>query len=386
MIGPDRLESIPNEMAQLMRALQEWGIRDIAERLAAAGEVTSTSEYMLTTMMEQDVLETEWRKKIAETMGVTEKRVDELFAEASKANYIHDKRAFEAAGIPFTPFEENFFVQSFTRNVIAQTNGDFKNITRSMGFARRVNGQTVFEPVAQFYQHELNMATSKVAAGMQTFDQAVNESVRRMADSGIRTVTYRTGHKDRIDVAARRAVLGGMKEMTVRQAEYNAWIIGTETFEFSWHGGHRPSHGWGGRRYDRLGIHYPRLEDVYEKYGGGTLDDYNCYHEQYAIFPNAPSAYTDAELDAMEAKELEEIEFEGKKYNAYDARQQQRAMERIMRRQDSLIAGYEGAHPYTEEALQQAKTARGQASRQYKAFSKAMGLRTEFERVHTGVI
>jgi len=386
MIGPEKLQSMPDEMAQLMRELQDWGIQDIASRIARFGVVSSTSEYMLTTMMEQNAFESDWRKKIAEVMGVTEKRIDELFQEAAKANYIYDKRTFEGAGIPFTPFEDNRFVQDLTRNIIAQTQGDFQNITKSMGFARKINGKTVFEPLAQFYQHELNLATTKVTAGMQTFGEAVKESVVRMADSGIRTVTYHTGHKDRIDVSARRAVLSAMRDLTVRQAEYNADIIGVTTFEFSWHGGHRPSHGWGGRRYDRLGVQYPRLEDVYEKYGGGTLDDYNCYHEQYAVFPDGPPNYTDEELEKMEAKEFEEVEYEGKKYNAYDARQQQRALERIMHKQDSTIAGYSGAQPELAEALQQAKIARKQTSAQYKAFSKAMGLRTEFERVHTGVV
>ena len=386
MVGPDRLQSIPDEMARLMREIQNWGIQALAERIASSGEIISSSEYLLTTMMEQDVFETDFRKKLAEAMGVTEKRIDELFTEAAKANYIYDKRAFTAAGIPFTPFEENFFVQSLTQNIIEQTKGDFRNITQSLGFARRVNGQTVFEPIAQFYQHELNLATTKVAAGIQTFNQAVKESVKRMADSGMRTVDYASGHSDRIDVAARRAVLGGMNDLTARQSDYNADIMGVTVFEFTWHSGHRPSHGWGGRRYDTQGIHYPRLEAVYEKYGGGTLDDYNCYHEKYAVFPDSPPVYTDAQLRQMEAKELEEIEFEGKKYNAYDARQQQRYLERVMRRQDALIAGYKGAQPKMAEALKLTQIARGQTSDKYKEFSKAMGLPTEFDRVHTGAI
>ena len=386
MIGPDRLQSIPGEMAQLMRALQDWGIQDIASRIARAGSITSTAEYALTTLMEQDVFQSDWNSKIAEMSGYTDKKIGELFHEAANSNYIYDKRAFSNAGVPFVPFEENLFVQDFTRNIIAQTQGTFQNITRSMGFARKIDGKVVFEPLAEFYQKELNMATTKVASGLQTFDEAVKEAVGRMADSGMRTVTYASGHSDRIDVAARRATLAAMKELTERQSEYNAETLGLTTFEFSWHGGHRPSHGWGGRRYDRLGVHYPRLEDVYEKYGGGTLDDYNCYHEQYAVFPDSPPNYTDEELEQMEEKELEEVEFEGKKYNAYDARQQQRALERIMRRQDFSIAGYKGAQPELAEALQQAKIARKQTSTQYKEFSKAMGLRTEFERVHTGVV
>jgi len=368
-------------MAQLMRGLQDWGIEDIARRIAKMGRVSTTAEYELTLLMEQDTFQIDWKKKLAEALGVTDKRLEELFQEASKANYIYDKRAFEAAGIPLRNTREI----SLLRNIVEQTKGDFANMTRSMGFARQFNGRVVFEPIAKFYQTELNMATTKIASGLQTFDVAVKEAVERMADSGMRTVSFASGRRDRIDVAARRAMLGGMKELTVRQSQYNAQAMGLTTFEFSWHGGHRPSHGWGGRRYDQLGVHYPRREVIYTKYGGGTLEDYNCYHEEYAVFPDSPPNYTDKQLEEMEAKELEEIEYEGKKYNAYAARQQQRAIERMMRKQKSIIAGYKGAQPEMADELQQAKIKLNQYATQYSNFSKTMGLRTELERVSTGL-
>lgn len=413
MIGPERLQAIPDKMAAIMRDLQDWGIKDIANRIARFTMISSSTEYVMTTMMDQSPFDVAWKRRIAESTGITDRAVEELFQEAARSNYIYDKRAFEKAGIQFTPFENNLFVQDLTRNIIAQTQGDFVNITRSMGFARKVDGKIVYEPLAQFYQRELNLASTKVAAGVQTFEGAVKEAVTRMADSGLRSVSYQSGQVHRVDVAARRAVLAAMKEMTARQSEYNADTMGVTTFEFSWHSGHRPSHGWGGRRFDTTGEFYPKREEVYEKYGGGELDDYNCYHEQYAVFSETPPSHTDEQLDQMEKAELEEKEFEGVKYNAYDARQQQRAMERIIRKQNSVVAGNKGALEATEdeihrirespnpdpealqraldsnqaarEELQKSRTKRKMTGQQYKAFSNAMGLRTEFERVNTGL-
>jgi len=393
MIGPEKLQSIPEQMAQLMRELQDWGIRDIAGRIARMGLVSGASENMLITLSAQDVFQTDLQKKIQEVLKVSDSQIEELFTQAVSSGYTYTKPMYAKAGLPFVPFEENYFMQSLTQNIIEQTQGDFANITRSMGFAVERNGKLSYETIADFYQRELNFATTKVAAGMQPFEAAVKEAVTRMADSGVRAyVDYPSGRKDRLDVAARRAVLGAMKELTVRQSEYYATEMGVTTFEFSWHGGHRPSHGWGGRRYDRLGVHYPRKSAVYEKYGGGTLDDYNCYHEEYAVFPDSPPKLTDEQLAQLEAKELEEIEFEGKSYNAYKARQQQRKMERVMRRQKSVIAGLEGslvedgALPEIVAELKLAKLRMRGYRKEYKEFSSVMGIPTEFERVNTGQV
>ena len=55
-----------------------------------------------------------------------------------------------------------------------------------------------------------------------------------MTNSGIRTVDYATGHSNRIEVAARRAVMTGISQLTGKISEYNAQKLGTEYFEVAW--------------------------------------------------------------------------------------------------------------------------------------------------------
>ena len=343
-------------------------------------------------MAEQDLFSKDFLKEVQTVLNLSDIELNQLITEAAQANYIFDKRMFESRGIPFIPFDQNYFMQSLTRGIIDNTQNTLVNITRSLGFLTRTPQGLVTTPLAQFYRQELDFAVTKVASGVQTFDQAVRQAVVKMADSGVRTAEYATGHTDRIDVAARRAVMGAMRDLTNLQSEYNADIMGVTTYEISWHGGHRPSHAWGGRRFDTEGIIYPTEEELYKAYKSpegvvGTLEDYNCYHEKYAVFPDAPSAYPDSELNRLEDEEKKEKSFESKRYDAYEARQQQRYLERCIRRQKSIQAGLEGAKAGgadVDKDLMNAQIKMRMLRDKYKNFSEAMGLRTEPERINTG--
>ena len=384
MLGPDGMSRVPDKVVQLMLQLQDWGIGRIARAISRAGVVTSSAEYILTALSEQSLLDRDFRMEIQKALNISGQELDRLFSEAAQASYIHDKRAFTEAGIPFTPYEDTYFMQQLTRGITDNTKGLMQNITNSMGFAVRTPTGLAFKPIAKFYQDELDTATFKIASGTQTFEGAIKEAVVKMADSGLRTVDYATGHMDRIDVAARRAVMSSMRDLTNRQSDYNAEVMGTTVFEMSWHGGHRPSHAWGGRRFDTTGERYPTEQELYERHTSpegiiGTMYDYNCYHEKYAVFYDSPPAISDEELNRLEQQEQVEIEYRGKSYNAYDARQRQRYLERTMRRQKSLIAGFDGAG--LADDLQNARIKLRGQQKEYRTFSSVMGLRTQPERV-----
>lgn len=389
MLGPGVLADVPIGIQRIMLRLQNWIIHRIAQGILNYNRITSSGEYLITTLAETDIFNRDLKKEIQNILNLSDKEINDLYNEAAQANYIYDKRAFEVNGIPFVPYADNYFVQQFARGVIENTQGTMRNITQSLGFAVRTQKGLQFTKVGQFYQQELDFAMSKIATGVQSFDEALKESVSRMADNGVRYVDYSTGYRDRIDVAARRAVMGGMRDLTNLQSDYNSRLTGSTVFEVSWHSGHRPSHMWGGRRFDVTGQLYPTELQMYEKYTApngeqGTLDDYNCYHEKYNVFSDSLPTFSDEELTRLEANELKLKYFEDKPYTAYQARQQQRYLERTMRRQQSVIAGLEGGEQ--EEALQNAKIKFNGLVGHYRAFSDAMGIPAELERVYTGFV
>lgn len=104
----------------------------------------------------------------------------------------------------------------------------------------------------------------------------------------------------------------------------------------------------------------------------------NCRHQYYGWFEGAPRAYSDKDLYALTEEGGPQIEYNGKSYTYYEASQKQREMERRIISTKRELIGYNAAGD--TEALQAASVKLRRQKEQYKDFSRASGIRTEFAR------
>lgn len=386
MITPNKLEQMPFRTITYYEELQEWTIKQISERIARTLSVSGTTEYQIRRLQEIGLFDKDLKKKIAQITGLSEKEINKIFANGGKTNLIADKSLFEQAGQEYVPFSKSLEMQNITSIFAMKVNDELKNITETMAFKsseKMLNGNI---PVQQYFVDALDLQFNAVQSGLSTYDDAIKNVVQDMTQSGVRIVDYESGATNMIDVVVRRSILGGLKDMTNKQAETNAEIVGTTCFEITWHGGHRPSHRWGGRRFDTTGVYYLTEEKLYERYADpktgevGTLEDYNCYHEKLAVFPDSPPIWTDEQLAKFEEQEKQTTEYEGKEYTPYEARQKQRQLERTMRKVRLEAVGYKAQD--NMKMYNQKKARYYSYRRRYQEFSKEMGLKLEYQRVY----
>lgn len=89
--------------------------------------------------------------------------------------------------------------------------------------------------------------------------------------------------------------------------------------------------------------------------------------------------YTDEELDAMKPENRPKIEFDGKEYDNYQATQEQRRIERAVRKEKRRLAAFEaGGH---DKDVENSKIKLQQLNKKYREFSKAAGLPLQRERM-----
>lgn len=393
MITPERLEQLPYSPMRLYNQLQNWTIERIAEDIAENARLTALAEHRLDRLMRIRAFDIDLRDEITRISGLSKTEINRIFEEAAKESYGYDKRLYDKKGIPYIPYEDNAYMQDITAIIAELTNNEFYNITQSLGFADRINGKIRFKPIAQFYQDTLDHTTLKIQTGVQDYNSAIRDAVKTMSNSGLRAIDYASGRSDRIDVATRRAVMNGIKKISHEQAELQAKQLGLTTFEITWHPGHRPSHGWGGRRYTTVpidvmdpqtGKKYLLEQELYEKYEVkgevGTLDDINCYHDKFYIYPDDEPLYSASKLKELEQSQKKTKTYKGKEYTPSEAKQQQRYLERQMRKWRLDANGFKAAK--LDENYMIAKARYSGLRAEYKAFSDAMGLKTEFERVY----
>lgn len=381
MFTPEVTEAIPIALEQIFDSLQMSIMTEIVRMLLEAAEIIPSTGYKMNRLYDLGTSKKRIKDIVARTLNLSDKEVENIFTNITESGYNEAESAFIEQGKEFIPYSENEPLQQFVRAVQEQTQNECKNITQSMGFAKRQpDGSLGFTPVADYYQETLDKAVTEIASGASDYNTVLEKTVTEMTNSGLRTVDYASGHSNRVTVAARRAVSTGLNQVVGKINEENAEKLGTNYFEVSWHSGARPSHQvWQGRVYSK--------EELESVCGLGTVTGLcgaNCYHSYSPFTPGiTPRTYTDEQLDKMNAEENKPVEYNGKNYTKYEATQRQRRLETTMRAQRQKIKLLEegGAD---EQALINARARYVKTSDEYVNFSKSVGLSQQWDRVTVG--
>lgn len=385
MLTPEYLRNAPQSLVQLFQQLEDFIIADIARRIVQSeGQVvTSTAEWQAWVAENIGLSIDAIQAKIAEITGKSEVEINALFDDAARRALEYDNKIIgEASGGPDT-IDNNPAMVQLVESMKTRTNGELRNLTRSMGFAVKVSGQIVFKPIAKFYQDTLDFAHIQVRTGATDYISAIRQAVRTLTNSGLRTVDYATGWINRVDVAVRRAVLSGVKDESRQLSKFRADDLGTTIYEISAHSGARPTHKvWQGKRYDTTGKYYPTEDELTH----GELNDYGCRHDVYPVpSKDFPYAYTNKELENIDPPPFN---FEGKEYTHYEATQQQRKIERAVRKSKETLIGIQAAMEEAQGSLREDLqkdfenwSIKLQRQNQlYVKFSAAAGLKEQNER------
>lgn len=359
--------------------LEQMILEDIVRRIKKAGKITSTADWQINRLRIIGYSSEDIEKMIKETLKLSYPEVFELYDKVINWEYVRNKDIYEQVNAKYIPYEENKELQQLTEGFIQQSNEELRNITQSMGFyVDYGNGKLVMTPLADIYQNYLDQAIAGVVYGTFDYNTMIRKVVTQLTNSGLRTIDYASGWHNRVDVAARRAVMTGVSQLTGKISDMNAEKLGTEHFEVAWHSGARPSHAvWQGKVWSRK-----ELVTVCGLGTGPGLLGWNCYHEYYPFVKGISERnWTDEWLEEQNRKESTPKTFNGKEYTLYEAKQQQRKMETAMRAQrEKVVLLKQGGADPDDVMIARAKY-QGQLN-EYARFCKKMGLVQERERIY----
>lgn len=378
MFRPSELERMPIPIEQRMAELEMRIMEDIIRRIRINDEITRSADWQIYRLVQMGQSTEYIQQQIQQALKLTDEEIDNLYQSAIQTGYVRDKKLYEAVQKDFVPFKENAELQQLIQGVIAQTKEQMVNITQTLGFAIEMQGKVVFTPLSEYLQKTLDTAVLEVASGTFDYNTTLNKVVRQMVKSGLRTVDYSSGWYNRIEVAARRALMTGVTQVTSHINERNADELGTDKYEVSWHASARPEHQvWQGKVYTRK-----ELQTVCGLGTGPGLMGWNCYHSYYPFVEGVSERqYTDDQLAQMNTAENKPKKYMDNEYTTYEATQRQREMEtsmRALRRKIKLFkaGGAEG------KIIEDTMINYQDAMRKYKLFSKYMGLPQQMERVY----
>lgn len=378
MFTPSELERLPKQIERYMRDLEEKVLIDVVHRIKKNNEITSTADNLLYRLSQYATFDKSIKAYIQDTIKLTDKEIDSIFDDALQQGYIRDKALYQATGKRFVAYKDNAELQQLVSAIKEQTKNEIRNITQTTGFMANMNGKKVYTPASQFLQDKLDKSAYATLTGSYSYDQMIKETVKELADSGIRTIDYSTGRSINTVSAVRMCVVTGVNQVVGHITQSNAEKLDTEYFEISWHATARPSHQvWQGRVFSKK-----ELETVCGLGTAGGLLGVNCYHSYYPFVPGiSKRTYTDEQLEQMQTDENTKIKFGDKEYTKYEATQRMRKMEAQMRTQRKTIKLLKEGGASQDDIIN-ARVAYQATSQQYAKFAEKMKLPMERQRVY----
>ena len=372
------LEQIPLPFQRHMSELENRIMADLIKRLQENQEITSTADWQINRLRQLGLSNDYIKQQIQNALELTDAEIDRLYMEAVKESYIRNQDIYQKCGKDFIPFEKNRELQGLLKAVKEQTKGEFKNITGSLGFSiRGPDGKIVNSPLKDFYQDTLDAAMMDIATGSFDYNTVIKRTIQTLTNSGLRSIDYASGRSYRGDVAARMCVMTGFNQVQRHINDQVAKDLKTNHFEVSWHGGARPSHQvWQGRVYSKS-----ELGSVCGLGSPGGLCGVHCYHSYNAFIPGiSVRTYTDAQLDQMNREENTLKSYQGREYTTYEALQEQRRLERLMRKQRQDIWLLQTGKTIQNDILE-AQSRYRITMDDYAKFSRAMKLPQQKDRI-----
>lgn len=375
---PGELEKLPLKARKPISDLEIRILDDIVRRIRLNGFSTASADWQISRLQQLGESEEEIKDWIRQALDTSEKEIEKIFSDEVYKQYMKQEKAYKLNGMQQIPYEQNIQLQSVIEAAKQQTNETFRSMTGSMGFVKQdATGHLKPVKLTDYYRNTLDAAIWDIHSGAFDYQTVLRRTVEEMTSSGVRWIDYKNGRHNRIDVASRRAVMTGFRQVQGMINEQVANDLGTDSYEVTYHIGARPDHQpWQGRVWT--------MQQLREVCGLGEvtgLHGANCYHDYNAFIPGVSvRTYTDKQLDRMMEKENNPKEYNGKEYTTYEALQQQRKMETAMRktRMDINLLEEGGA----DEQVILLKKARYHGQMQtYKDFSEKMKLPEQMSRI-----
>lgn len=244
MLPPSYLDQMPDAFVALWRQVEDEILQDVARRIGKMDTVTATANWQLWRYQQTEALREDVIKLLAKYSGKSEATIRRLLLQAATEAMEREDAIYYHYDLEPTPFEESAALNNLLDAGARQTCGTWQNLTA-----------TTANTVTGAFERTLDAAWLKVSTGAFDYKTAVKQAVDSLAD-GMPMVTYPSGHKDSIEVAARRCILTGVNQTCAKLQLERARQMNVRYVQVTAHGGARPSHAeWQGKIYALNGFH-----------------------------------------------------------------------------------------------------------------------------------
>lgn len=351
MLPPGYLDVLPDPILGLYDEYMQTVINDIARRLAKAGQMTDTAAWQMQRLSESGKVYETALEELAGMSGKSESILHDLFRRAGVKTMQFDDAIYKAAGLNPLPLNLSPAMGQVLAAGLQKTQGIMQNLTMTTALTSQ-----------EAYIHAADLAYMQITGGAMDYQSAIRHAIKRAASDGL-FVQYPSGHRDQLDVALRRTILTGVNQTAGQLQTRRADELGADLVQTSAHIGARNTgtgpanhEGWQGKIFSRSGTS-EKYPDFVEETGYGTgrgLQGFNCRHSFFPFFEGISAVHY--RRDELERYANKRVTYNGREMSVYEATQEQRAIERKIRKAKRQAGALDAAgieHGAEQQAVRQ---------------------------------
>ena len=369
MLTPEYLQSVPDGMIKLYAQAEAGILADMARRISTYDYWIPAVEHQAKMLEEAGLVREEILARLKTLTGRSNKELRQLMQEAGTVSLRSDDAVYRRQGLDPPPLAASEDLQKVLQAGYEKTAGTFSNLTR-----------TTAATAAHQFEQALDRAYMQIALGGMDYGTAIRSAIKQLSAEGVGAIRYPSGRWDTIEVAVRRAVVTGINQTALKLQDARADEMGADLVEVSAHAGARPSHAaWQGGIYSRSGKSrkYPDFVKTTGYGTGAGLGGWNCSHSFRPWFEGMSRTYDKALLAEYQAKDYA---YNGTKMTEYEALQEQRRLERNIRRWKREKNALDAAGLDSSDAAAGVRRWKGQ----YRDFLEQTGLKQDGMRLAVG--
>ena len=398
MLSEEAIEKLVKPIINRQEKINAFVIKAICDRIKEIGSLTPSDAYALGQLLKQGGDVRKINAEIARQTGLQVADIKKIIREVALDNYLDARPYYDYRMLPYVPITQNSPIMRITKAIAEQTADTYVNMAKAQAFMMRdLRDPKILRPttISKAYYSAIDEAVQAAQSGVVDYNTAIRRTVKQLADSGLKYVTYNTEsgrvYGQRMDTAVRRNILDGVRAINQAVQDEVGRQYGADGKEITVHEypaeDHAPvqGHQFTNEEYAKLqsdsGESFKDVNGVTFAHFPRHIGTLNCRHFTFSIIVGfANPTYSDKELQEILDRNEEGYTLpNGKHMTMYDCTQKQRQYEtKIRRAKDGQIAALAAGD---EELAQEYQGEISRLQKEYKAFSDACGLKIQPSRI-----
>ena len=210
MIDERVIDKLVDRLVDRIEQGNTYVMKEIGNSIKKVGTITASKRHQLEQILKYGGNYEKIVKKLADITRLNVIDIYKMFEEIAKKDYEFAEQFYKYKNKEYIPYKDNKPLQRQVKALSQITAKEYINISKTTGFSTMESGRRKYTSLSKMYQKVIDEGILSIAQGKETFDSNMSRTIKRLGNSGIRTIDYANGYSRRLDSAVRMNVKEGL--------------------------------------------------------------------------------------------------------------------------------------------------------------------------------